>query len=406
MNIYKMAWRNVWRNKRRSSVTIGAMTLALFSMVQYSGLYEGYLNGMERSILELEMGDIQFHAKGYRDNPSIYLTIDEHDILVEKIEASGKDVKASARLMGSGLAAAGDASAGVSIKGIDVLRDSKVSKIGQHVEVGSWLKTAKPNHVVIGKRLAHTLGVKPGDEIVILSQAADGSMANELYNVCGILKNISAGVDRAGIFMNSNSFRELMGMPDGVHQIVIRSPKSKDVNVDAKALSKLDNKVEVKSWKQLNPTLSLMLQNSESSMFVMFLIIYTAIGILVLNTMLMAVFERIREFGVLKAIGLSPFKVMNLIFIESTIQTSIAILIGGAVSIPVGYYFVTHGIDMGALGGFAIQGVAMESVWRASFNAKAIITPVVALIYIVSLSVVYPAIKAAVIKPVSAIHHS
>ena len=166
MRILVMAWRNLWRYRRRTLVTVAAMTLALLIMVLYTSLVEGYLRDLERNIVDIELGDIQVFAPDYRDNPSIYNRIDDPELLLAQLRKRG--LRATARLLGGGLAAAGESSAGVILKGIDVAQDATVSQISEHVEQGNWLDATDQNGVVVGNRLAHTLGVAPGDELVLL----------------------------------------------------------------------------------------------------------------------------------------------------------------------------------------------------------------------------------------------
>src|SRR6266545_7028527 len=172
MSVFKMAWRNVWRNRRRSIVTIAAMTLALCVEILYSGLVTGYLQGMEDDVLDLEVGDMQVFAGDYLDKPSIYTAIKNPDALLAQLDGMG--YPASARLLGGGLAAVDGFSAGVALRGVDVAQDAKVTQIGTKIADGTWLVPADLHGVVVGRRLAKTLEVKPGDELVILSQAADG----------------------------------------------------------------------------------------------------------------------------------------------------------------------------------------------------------------------------------------
>ena len=199
MDVFKLAWRNVWRNRRRTLVTIAAMTFALFVMILYSSLLQGYLRDMERNIVDLEVGDIQIFAGDYRENPSLYTRIEDPEALLEPLAQAG--FPASARLLGFGLAAADEASAGASFRGIDIERDARVSRIHEEIAEGRWLDPADPRGVVLGKRLARTLAVKVGDELLVLSQGADGSMAYDLYEVRGTLRSMSAAVDRTGVFM-------------------------------------------------------------------------------------------------------------------------------------------------------------------------------------------------------------
>ena len=160
LNIVSMAWRNIWRNRRRTVVTVGAMTLALTVLILYTGLVEGYLRDMERSILNLELGDVQVHAQGYRDKPSIHEVIEDPQGLLEALSERG--YPASTRLLGGGLVAAEETSAGVMFRGIQIKEDSQISEIGTHVESGAWLDIDDPSGVVLGRRLAKILAMRDG----------------------------------------------------------------------------------------------------------------------------------------------------------------------------------------------------------------------------------------------------
>ncbi len=403
MSVFKMAWRNVWRNKRRSTVTIAAMTLALFVEILYSGLVTGYLQGMQDDILDLEVGDMQVFAVGYLDKPSIYTAIEAPETLMARLDEAG--YPSSPRLLAGGLAAAGDFSAGVSVRGVDVQRDARVTLIGRKVAQGAWLDPAHPSGVVMGRRLARALEVKPGDELVVIGQAADGSIANDLYTVRGVLMGIADGTDRSAIFMNAEAFRELMLFPQAVHQLIVRRPEGVELAAAAATVQEIAAGLEVSTWKELMPVVASMLESTQSMILVIFFIIYVAVGILILNAMLMAVFERIREFGVLKALGSGPLLVVQLILAESAIQVAIAIAAGVALALPGMWYLGTVGIDVGRLGGMSAMGLAMRPVWYGIYTPATLRGPLAMLLLIVLLAVLYPALKAAWIRPVEAMRH-
>jgi ABC-type lipoprotein release transport system permease subunit len=398
-----MAWRNIWRNRRRTLVTVGAMTLALLILVLYTGLVEGYLQGMERNILDLELGDIQIHAGDYLDRPSIYTLIKDPDSFLNELNASG--YSASARLLGGGLVAAGDSSAGALLRGVDIEQDAQVSEINRHVVQGEWLDPGDPQGVVLGRRLAQTLVVKPGDELVILSQATDGSMANDLFAVRGVLQSVSDGTDRAGIFLTAQAFREFFVLPEGAHQIIVRRPQQVELEAVEGDVRRMASELDVKTWRELVPTLASLMDSTRSIIQVMFFVVYLVIAILILNAMLMAVFERVREFGVLKAIGVSPERVLTLILIESALQTGLAILAGLTLSIPGLWYLATAGINIGRMGGMSLMGIAMNPIWYAVVTPATFMGPVLMLIIMVLIAVLYPALKAARITPVQAMRH-
>ncbi|MCW8983534.1 MAG: ABC transporter permease, partial [Gammaproteobacteria bacterium] len=217
--LVRFAFRNLWRHRHRTFVTIAAMGLAGSVMVFYAALMEGMLFDSKRNAISMNSGEIQIHAENYRRDPDLYKRIDNDYEIVEKLQQEG--LNAAPRLYGFGLAAAGTSSSGIKMSAIDVDYESRVTEIHKHVMRGEWISKEAPNEVVIGRKLARTLGVDLGDEVVIVSQAADGSMADALFNIRGILKSVSEEVDRAGFYMNADTFRELMVVPEGSHEIVI-----------------------------------------------------------------------------------------------------------------------------------------------------------------------------------------
>lgn len=404
MKSLTMAWRNVWRNSRRTLAAVAATSLGLWAMIVYSGLIVGYLDRMERQILDVEMGDIQIHHAEYRNGPSLYHRIERPEALLAELDQAG--LPAAPRLLGSGLVAAGDNSAGVSLFGVDVERDAKVSQIHTYVDEGQWLDPSSPSEVVVGRRLARMLGLGLGDELVVLSQAADGSMANDLYAVRGVLRGVSDAVDRGGIYMVADAFRELMVVPEGAHQIIVRRVPGMELDVAADSVRALAPELDTKTWRELRPTMASMLDSATGAMVMMMFIVYAAIAIVILNAMLMAVFERVREFGVLKALGVSPGGVLRLIYIETVIQTGLAIIIGVALAIPANFYLSTTGLDLsGSMGDLSIMGSTMDPIWRSQVTLQTYANPIFALLVIVAIAVTYPALKAAWIEPIQAMRH-
>ena len=403
MSILKMAWRNIGRNRRRTAVTVGAMTLGLFAMVVWFAMLEGMLNDMEETIVEVDLGDLQIHAPTYLDDPSLYTVVDGVDALLGELAAAG--FRASARLVGAGLAAAHDSAAGASLRGVNVEDDAGVSVIPTRLAEGAWLDAGDPYGVVVGRRLARSLNLDLGDELVVLSQATDGGIANDLYRVRGILDSVSDGVDRSAVFLTEGAFRELFFMPSGAHEVVVRKPDDVELAAAVETVQGLAPGLDTRSWRSLMPTIATYLDSARATMGIVSAVVYIVIAILILNAMLMAVFERIREFGVLKALGVEPRQVMAIIFVESALQTGLAFAAGMALAVPTIWYLVEVGIDTGALGGVTVIGGTFATVWQASASPAAFITPTVNLVLLVLLAVIYPAVKAARISPVEAMRH-
>jgi len=407
MKILRMAWRNLWRNGRRTLVTVGAMTLALWAMVLYTSLMQGMLGSMESTLLDVELGDFQIHADGYRERPSIWERIEDPDAVLEALDKTG--LRSSARLLGGALVASGDASTGALLKGLRPDRDAQVSDVHQRLDRGEWLDPADAYGVVLGYRLARTLGIDVGDELIALSQATDGSMANDLFRVRGVLQSLSEETDRATVFLVENQFRSFFALEDGAHQVIVRSGEGQTLDAAGEmaqeAIAASAPEAEVKSWRDLLPGLANMFDSAQAAVQVVAFVVYVVIAIMILNAMLMAVFERIREFGVLKAIGVSPRRVLALILTEGALQAALAIAIGLVASLPTLWFVTTRGIDVGQLGGTAIMGVSMDRIWTGAVSPATIAGPVFILLFIVGLAVLFPAFKAARISPIEAIHH-
>ena len=405
MRVMTMAWRNVWRNTRRSGVTIGAMTFSLLMMICTTSFYEGLIIKMEANIIEVEMGDIQIHVKDYLNKPSIYGSIEGAHDVAEALEA--KRYQTSQRYLGSGLVASSETSSGAALFGVNVSDDADVSLVFERVTDGKWLDAEDPRGVVIGRLLARTLGVTIDDELVLLGQAADGSMANDLYRVRGILGSISEFTDRGGVFMLTDSFVDFYAMWGDAHRLVVRRPVGTELPEALAEVKKITEgqALEIKSWRELSPILATMIDSALQLLQLGFLVIYVAVVILLLNAMLMAIFERIREFGIMKAIGVSPGSVLQLILIEGAIQALVAVALAFMLSIPALWYLVNVGIDLGSLGGVSMMGMSLDPVWRGVVSAKTFTMPLTTMLIIVVMGILYPAIKAARITPLEAIHH-
>jgi ABC-type lipoprotein release transport system permease subunit len=406
MDLFTYAFRNIRRTRQRSGVIIGAMAFAGFIMIFYATLMEGLLHTTKKNAIAMETGQFQIHAGGYRNDPDLYKRIADAEAVLAAIAAKG--FRGSPRLYGFGLAAAGSSSAGVRIRGVDVVREAKVTDINQHLLSGSWLDAGDPGGVVIGRRLAGILGVGTGSEVVIVSQAADGSMANELYRVRGILKSVGEGIDRSGFFMVEQAFRSLMVLPEGVHEIAVRDA-DEDIDLErrTKELAGLAPGLEVMNWRQLQPVVARILDISRFSLLLMLFITYTAVGILTLNSMLMGVFERIHEFGIIKALGVPPWQIFTLISLETVIQVVIAAALALVTAVPLSIYCQTHPVDLTSLASTSasIAGIALDPLWYSRVTVGSVVSPVLVLLIVSLIAIIYPAAKASLIRPLQAIHH-
>ncbi|MFT7235519.1 MAG: ABC-type lipoprotein release transport system permease subunit, partial [Methylophagaceae bacterium] len=207
MKLSILAARNIIRHHHRSVVTTLAMAFACTMMIVFAALMDGFAMGTERNVVSMNTGDIQIHQPSYLDDPDIYnLMTDSADMLSTFRDI---DFYATERLFAYGLMASEQSSSGVQLRGVDLETEPTVTDIDQHVMTGQWLKANNPRGVVIGKKLSKLLDVNLGDELIFVGQTADGYMANDAFQVNGILKSVSAGIDNGGVFMSNVMLREL-----------------------------------------------------------------------------------------------------------------------------------------------------------------------------------------------------
>jgi ABC-type lipoprotein release transport system permease subunit len=405
MRIVSIASRNVYRNWRRTLVTTLAMGFAGFIMILFASLMQGLMQSSEKNAVIMDLGDVQIHTRDYREDPDLYKRIENPDPILLALRKAG--LHATKRLYGFGLAAAGTTSSGVQLRGIEISSESDVTQINQHVLKGAWLDESDPKGIVLGRKLARTLGVNTGDELILVGQATDGSMANDVFIVKGILKSIGEEVDRTGLYMIEKSFRELMILPEGAHEIAVMRPdRTMDLDAATKVVANLAPGYETLNWRQLKPVVARILDLADSQMIILVVITYTAVAMVVLNAMLMTVFERIRELGIMKALGVKPWQLMLLVYVETFVQVVAAGILAVLSGVSLARYFEIHGIDLSSLAeGVSIGGVAIDPVWRAYLTPEAVTRPIAFLFIIAFISVLYPAVKAALIQPVKAIHH-
>lgn len=405
MKIMTLASRNVIRNWHRTMVTTLAMAFACTIMIIFATLMEGMVIGSERQAVILNQGDIQIHATGYRDDPDIYTTIINSKTLLKAIRSRG--FKTTARRYGYGLVASDNNSAGVQLSGLDLNYEHTVTEINNHIMSGLWLDNNEPFGVVIGKKLARLLDVKIGSELVFIGQTADGSMANDILKVRGILKSISANIDTSTIFISDKTLIELLTLPQGAHEIVVMRPdRSTDLLAATKTIAALAPQLETLNWRELMPVIARFLDTAGIQSMVMLLFTYIAVASVILNAMLMSVFERIHEFGIMKAIGVTPGQAVKLVYTETLLQTTIASIIGLGFGWSISGYLATNGIDMSSMASdFTFAGIALDPVWYAAISFDALANPVFFLFVISILAVIYPAVKVARIRAVDAIHY-
>lgn len=399
------SWRNLWRNSRRTLITLAALALNTAVLITTMALIDGYIKNAVATATELVVGEAQIHAEDYLEDHSLYKKIENPDEIVKAAEEMG--IQATQRTYGFGLVSIGKKSAGALLWGVDPADEKATFKLASHVGEGDFLDDNQTGGIVLGKKLARTLNAEVGTEIITVVQAYDGSFGNELYYVTGILKSAGENIDRSAAILHDADFRELFVMQNGVHEIALNSRG----NIKPESFNHLIGQslgtAELKTWRQLLPAFSDIINLSKASIGIFMAIFFLAAGLGIMNTMLMATYDRLREFGILKALGTGPWRIIGNVLMEAFLLSFLATIIGIILGCAGGYYLEMNGINTATFAGgdMSFAGVAFDPIWRAAMSLNIVITPVITMWIICVLASLYPAILAARLEPVKAMEH-
>ncbi len=399
MIILRIAWRSLWRNPRRTLITVAAISLnAAILIVSYS-LMEGFKEHAVSNATNLVVGEVQIHVPKYLVDRSLYKSMKDPKAILSTLDRH--DVPAASRSYGYGLVACENKSAGALFWGVDPTAERNVFDLAKHMGEGTFIPNTPAKGIVLGKKLARSLNARIGSEIVVVVQAADGSLGNELYSVTGILKAAGESMDRTAAILHQADFSELFVSGGRVHEIALNSKGKLALDELATLASQVAPQAEVKTWRQLMPSLSDMVNMFDAGIWIFGIIFFLAAALGVMNTMLMATFERMREFGVLKALGATPWRILRDVAVEALVLGFVSAIIGTMLGLGVSYYLMKTGLDLSMFAGdYSIGGVAFDPVWRATIRLKTVVTPVVVMWMVCLIASIYPATLAARLNPV------
>lgn len=400
----KIAWRNMWRQGRRSLITAIGMSIGVAMIMWMIGLSDGMYVKMFDAMVRTQVGHVQIHEPTYPTQRSIHATLDQEQTL-----AALSDLKhgagVSGRVHGFTLMASGDKAAGAQITGIDPAAEQRVTLLQDKMSEGRYLADDPAHEAMIGKGLAETLGVAVGSELIAVTQAADGSMGNDLYTVVGIFHTGSAILDRTGVFLHLADAQELLVLEGRLHEVsLLAITRDRIPQLKAELQAKMSGDTHlVRAWSEVEPMAAQMINLQDVGLWIMLIIVYGVSALGILNTMLMSVFERVKEFGVLRALGLAPRQLMAVVLWETIFLSLLAASIGGAMGGLLDWWMVVEGLDLSRWAdGFSFAGVAFDPVMRSVIRADRIVIIILALIVMTVLASIWPAVRAARLNPVEA----
>ncbi|MBN2429537.1 MAG: ABC transporter permease [Deltaproteobacteria bacterium] len=403
---FQLAWRNIWRNPKRTLILLTAIVIGVWSMIFLGALMRGISDQMVRNGIANLTGHVQIHLRGYRNDPVVENSILQPGKLEEVLAgALPKEAHWTERVRVYAVASNARHSIGVTLVGIDSAREAQVSFIGSAVTQGDYLQPGKGNGILIGQSLAEKFKTELGKKLVLMALDSKGDNASRAFRISGIFRAELEAIEKQFVFVNLDTARQMLKLKGGISEISILLPEKSATEAVVQSLRKqlpVGDSLEVASWLDLLPFVTAVMELYDGFIFIWFLIIFIAMGFGIVNTILMAVFERVREFGLLKALGMKPVWIVRQVLTESFLLLLVGQVLGcifGLVSVAL---LARNGIDLSA---FA-EGLEYAGMSRMIFPVVLVKDVVMANLVVFILGVLvslYPAVKAARFTPVEAL---
>lgn len=403
----KLAWRNVWRNRRRSLITMSAVVFSVLLITAMRSLQYGSYDAMESQAVETLTGHIQIQAPGYQEEQTFAYLLDDPSWRNVVDDLDWVDT-ATQRLTGFGLVSGDSASAGAMILGIEPAKEMRVSSFMNRVVEGSLLEDASANEAVLGHLLARNLGVATGDTVVVMTQGFRGQMGADVYKVRGLIRTGAAEMDRSIMVIPLSDAQFLFATGGGVTQVVLTGQDFREAPERAAELRAAlpADAFAIFDWNELMPELRqmILLDNVGGAIFLFFMLLL--VGFELFNTTTMSVMERMREFGILQAIGMQPGSIARVVLAELLFKMTLALALSALLSGTLLWYLHGNPIPLSAelTEMYEEFGVSVDSL-LFSTRPAVFLEPFLSILVIAILTTIYPVVRVFRLDITAALRH-
>ena len=403
--IFKIASRNIWRNKRRSFITIGSITFAVLLACFMRSMQLGSYERMIENAARFFTGYIQIHQNGYWDDKTLDNSFALSEELMQTVTSTKGVEVAVPRVESFALAAYGTKTKGTMVMGIDPEKEDLLTLVKSKIVAGEYL-TADDKAVMISAGLAEYLNMQVGDSIVLMGQGYHGVSAVGLYRIKGIMKFPVPIQNNQTVYMPLKEAQWFYDVPGRLTSIALVVDKAKHVDRIVKNISnKVDTQtLEVMGWRDMMPDLVQGIEIDNISGQVMLWILYAVIGFGMFGTFLMMTAERMYEFGVMMSIGMQRIVMMSIVFLEMLIISSIGVLLGVGISLPFLVYYYHHPIFFSGDSAKAIESFGVEAAYFFSLEPSLFYKQAWAIFFMAIVLSFYPLLTIWRLKPAEAMH--
>ena len=401
--IFKIAWRNIYRNKKRTLITVTSIFAALFLIILMRALQFGFYDNIITTVVESYAGYVEVHAEGYWDNQSLDNAMEVDQKLIDDISSVEGVENIVQRLQTFSLISMGEKTKGGVINGVDISDEQKITDWNKKMLSGSF--NLGENEIIVGKGIAEYFDIRENDTLILYGQGYRGMMAAGKYPVKGVIDLKNPDLNKLGIFMAIESARNYVSSEEISTHIIIDKEQYYDEEKIVKDLSQiLSEDYEIMTWKKTLPEIEQTITADNAGGLIMAFILYIIVVFGMFGTVLMMTEERKYEFGVLISIGMSRVRLFGIILIETIILSMIGVFLAIILTYPISYYFNLNPIDMAVLMGEGADQM-LEDLGFSPLAPMSISWDIplshALVIFIFSLLIsIYPAIKILNLNPV------
>lgn len=404
----RIALRGIARNPRRAALTLGALAAGLAAYLFLNALSVGFFLQMRDNSTGLVTGHVQIEVKGFRDEYDAKLTLAQTDQLVARARAQPLVAAATPRLQAQAMASSPTQNEPVMLYGVDAQAERNVTRLHEKIREGRYLSAGSTREIVVGRKLAEHLGVRLGEKIVLMAPAADDTLGSAALRIVGIFETDNELIDRGVALTSLTAARDLLSVPREATTIALRLEDIEAAETVARALgAQLSTSgQQAVPWKVLLPEVVQMLELIRANLIVILIVVFVVVALGVANTLLMAVLERTREFGLQLALGTRPGLILRTVLYESLVLGTLGLATGFALGALIVGYYHAFGFDLAAYAAAARSIPGMTTVVYPTLVLANVWFPAIVLLGTSVIAALYPAWRAARLDPVTALHHA
>lgn len=401
--IWSISWRNVWRSKTRSLVIITAITLGVFAGVYTIAFMFGWVNQRIDNVIKTEMSHIQLHQPNYLKTNDVQNYITDIDSIKENIENIAEVKAVSTRLIATCMISSAETGSGIQLMGIDPVNEQKVTDLYTKIIDGAYFEGVKRNPIVIGEKLAKKLKVKIRSKIVVTVTEMDGTLSGGAFRIVGIFKTSNSMYDEMRAFVRTEDLKNMIKIKNHIgHEIAVLLKENDLENTLANQLRKDYPNLQVMTWTELMPDMKMMNESMNLMMYIFVVIILLALGFGIINTMLMVILERVKELGMLMAVGMNKMRVFSMIVLETIFLSLVGGVLGIVLAVALTALTGKTGVNL-SFWAKGLNSAGFNSIVYPEIGFDSIVMVTILVIITGILASIYPARKAIKLNPAEAI---